>query len=266
MGLLANSKITWVKRVLIFWVIKQYQVDLSEAEQKNPHEFESFNDFFTRKLDLNLRTIALNHHHILSPVDGIMSQFGHIQDNQLFIAKGKQLSLNELLQDASMAEQFKQGSFANLYLAPQHYHRVHMPLSGQIDRIVHLPGHLFSVKPRIVEKIPNLFGINERAVCLFDTEQGKMAIILIGALIVGGIQTHFTGLLNHNKPGGLAYTPELNNQDFLQQAEEMGLFQFGSTVILLFEQSISAWQTNLAQNMLVKMGQSIASYTDSTTT
>jgi len=242
MGTLADTRQTWLKNFFIQKFIKRYHIDLSEAIIKNPADYPSFNDFFTRQLDMQFRPEAEGNNTILSPVDGIISQIGFIQDKQLIQAKGYEFSLEELLGRDNCAEQFANGTFATLYLAPRHYHRVHMPLGGRLIKTIYIPGKLFSVNPATTHAIPNLFGQNERLVCLFETKAGLMAVILVGAMIVGSIQTVWMEQpVRESEPGVRAFPNGIQ----LEKGAELGCFKMGSTVIVLFLKDSTTWNPAL---------------------
>lgn len=292
-GNIANCRTIWLKNWLIKKFIAHYQVNMAEAVEPNPEHYESFNSFFTRPLKRSTRPIAADMHTVVSPVDGRISQKGNIEDNLLIQAKNKSYTLEQLLATKELAETFRHGSFATIYLSPKDYHRVHMPLTGRLRRMIYVPGTLFAVNDGAVKNVPHLFGRNERVVVIFDTFIGPMALVLVGALIVGSISTKWSGTVAPGMPSGAVITSgssgrvnnaveassstemdsdsnsnnERNRQIkvwnyedrelILQRGDEMGRFQLGSTVIVLFPQNTIRWQDELALGDLTKMGQGI---------
>ncbi|MFV5463843.1 archaetidylserine decarboxylase, partial [Acinetobacter sp. 207] len=188
----------------------------------------------------------------VSPADGAISQLGKIEDGAIFQAKGQQFTVENLIADPQLAEPFKNGQFATVYLSPRDYHRVHMPFAGTLTETLYVPGELFSVNQTTAENIPGLFARNERMVCLFDTELGRMAVVLVGAMIVAGIETVATGKV---KPSGRL---ELNqHQLFLEKGAELGRFYLGSTAIVLFEENKMQWDAEFKANSVVEMGKKL---------
>ena len=249
-GKLAASEHPLIKNTVIHAFKAQYGIDMSIAEQSNALKYKSFNEFFTRSLKDGVRRIDLDANAIVSPADGAISQLGQIEQGEIFQAKGQSFSVEKLIADPQLAEPFKQGQFATVYLSPKDYHRVHMPFAGTLTETLYVPGELFSVNQITAENIPGLFARNERMVCLFDTELGRMAVVLVGAMIVAGIETVATGKV---KPSGRL---ELNQHNlFLEKGAELGRFYLGSTAVILFEQDKIAWDATLTANSVVVMGQ-----------
>ncbi|WP_026431073.1 archaetidylserine decarboxylase [Paracidovorax oryzae] len=215
--------------------VARYKVDMSEAENPDIASYATFNDFFTRALRPGARPIA--DAPAVCPVDGAVSQFGHIDRDQIFQAKGHRYSTTALLGgDAQEAARFTDGSFATIYLSPRDYHRIHMPCDGRLRRMIYVPGSLFSVNPLTARGVPGLFARNERVVCLFDTPLGSMALVLVGATIVGSMATAWHGTVNPPRTAGLRqWTYDDGPEVLLRKGEEMGRFMLGSTVVLLFE-------------------------------
>ncbi|WP_368355493.1 MULTISPECIES: archaetidylserine decarboxylase [Comamonadaceae] len=215
--------------------VARYKVDMSEAENPDIASYATFNDFFTRALRPGARPIA--DAPAVCPVDGAVSQFGRIDRDQIFQAKGHRYSTTALLGgDAQEAARFADGSFATIYLSPRDYHRIHMPCDGRLRRMIYVPGSLFSVNPLTARGVPGLFARNERVVCLFDTPLGSMALVLVGATIVGSMATVWHGTVNPPRTAGLRqWTYEDGPEVLLRKGEEMGRFMLGSTVVLLFE-------------------------------
>jgi phosphatidylserine decarboxylase len=258
-SLCANCKITSIKNYLIKYFLSRYDVNMNEAIQTNPFAYPTYNDFFTRHLKPECRPIDTNHNTIVSPADGNMAQIGLIKQNQILQAKGHSYSVQSLLGgDPGLATQFVNGSFATIYLAPKDYHRVHMPLTGRLKRMIYVPGKLFSVNAHAAENIPDLFARNERVVAIFDTAAGPMAVILVGAMIVGSIETKWFGTVTppHSKSiKSWDYDTDSNIQ--LSKGEEMGLFKLGSTVIILFGPQAAHWDPGVSINSDLKMGSKI---------
>lgn len=251
-GKLAASEHPMIKNTVIQAFKAQYGIDMSIAEQSNALKFKSFNEFFTRSLKQGVRQIDADPHSIVSPADGAISQLGKIEDGDIFQAKGQSFSVEKLIADPQLAEPFKNGHFATVYLSPKDYHRVHMPFAGTLTETLYVPGELFSVNQTTAENIPGLFARNERMVCLFDTELGRMAVVLVGAMIVAGIETVATGKV---KPTGHL---ELNQHNlFLEKGAELGRFYLGSTAVILFEKDKMQWDAMFKANSVVVMGEAL---------
>ena len=238
-GTLAAAEAGAVTTSLIKVFIKQYKVDMSEALESDPAAYASFNQFFTRLLKDDVRTICEDEKQLALPVDGAVSQLGDIEHDAIFQAKGHDYSLTTLLGGKpDVAAPFLDGKFATIYLSPKDYHRIHMPLDGQLTDMIYVPGELFSVSPLTAERVPGLFARNERVVAIFDTEIGKMAMVLVGATIVASIETKWAGTIS--PPAGKnvqhwQYPKEGDNAVFIPKGEEMGLFKLGSTIVACFE-------------------------------
>lgn len=260
-GFWANLKIKKTKNRLINNFIEKYKVNMQEAVRENVDDYSCFNDFFTRHLKPECRPIASSG--LISPVDGFVSEFGDINQGQLIQAKGKYYSAQELLAaDTKLAAKFNNGCFATLYLSPKDYHRIHMPMSGTLQDMTYVPGKLFSVQPATVNMIPRLFARNERVVTIFETDIGTMAMVLVGAVIVGSIGTSWHGDLKRSrKIKKFTYTKQDTPQIILQKAAEMGYFKLGSTVILLFsDKSKVQWLETLKPKQSIKFGEKIANF------
>ncbi len=223
---------------VIRWFVKKYQVNMAEALNPDISSYATFNDFFTRALKPNARPLAVAE--LICPVDGAISQFGGIKQDQIFQAKGHSYSTTTLVGgDSNLAAQFQNGSFATLYLSPKDYHRIHMPCDGTLTRMIYVPGDLFSVNPTTARGVPGLFARNERLVCVFDTVKGPFVLVLVGATIVGSMATVWHGQIN---PPRLADVREWRYDDeliSLKQGDEMGRFMLGSTVVMLFPENRS---------------------------
>ena len=252
---------SFLKNALIKTFIRRYKVDLSEALISDPAEFASFNAFFTRELKQGARSIEDAGDSFVCPADGTISQLGNISNDQLLQAKGRHYSVVDLLGgDTELAEQFLDGSFATVYLSPRDYHRVHMPLAGRLDRMVYIPGKLFSVNARTTAAVPNLFARNERVACLFQSDAGPMALILVGAMIVAGIETVWSGQvcpgLKSRTVRESSYTDHSPPIE-LPTGAEMGRFKLGSTVIALFGPGAVDLDSTLMPEAAVRMGQAM---------
>jgi phosphatidylserine decarboxylase len=247
------------KNLLIRNFLKGYRVNMAEAVQSNPLAYRSFNEFFTRPLRPGARTIAPGADIIVSPVDGTVSQAGPVHDQAIIQAKGVEYSLQELLaNDASSVQAYCNGSFACIYLAPFNYHRIHMPFAGQLRSTVYVPGDLFSVNAATARAVPRVFARNERVICEFETAIGRMAVILVGALFVGSMETVYAGEINppprHKR--GVIPIPKGIGQSFAK-GSELGRFNMGSTVVLLFQQHRARWEEFLQPQATVRLGQTI---------
>jgi phosphatidylserine decarboxylase len=256
-GQLANSPTPWLKNYLISNFVRSYRVDMSSALIENPLQYATFNDFFTRKLKPELRPIAQDPE-IASPVDGKVAQIGVIKDQQLLQAKNFYYDLKTLLgNDAALAETFNGGSYTTLYLAPHNYHRIHMPLTGTLQKAIFVPGKLFSVNQKTSHVIPQLFTRNERLISVFDTEAGPMAVILVGAIIVGSIQ-----MIWQDQAFRASIVTSLpTNAITLAKGTELGLFKLGSTVILLFGKNKISWSNILNSGDTIEYGSTMGSIT-----
>ena len=244
---------TWV----IEGFISRYTVNMSEAVHEDPAHYKSFNEFFTRPLKEGVRPLASSTW--VCPVDGAISQCGAIELDQIFQAKGHQYSTRALVGgDAALAAQFQNGQFATLYLSPRDYHRIHMPIAGKLLRMIHVPGDLFSVNPTTARGVPGLFARNERVVCEFETAQGPMVLVLVGATIVGSMATVWHGQVNPPRPGMVREWQYDTQNVLLQKGEEMGRFLLGSTVVMLFQQNSIAFPTDWLSTRPLQMGEAMS--------
>lgn len=257
-GRLANSKWPWLKDFLIQRFIQHYGVDMRLAQESDPSAYETFNAFFTRALKPGVRSIALDKDAVACPVDGCVSQVGDIRQGRIFQAKGFDFGLTELLGGSELSDSFMNGQFATFYLAPKGYHRVHMPVEGTLKEMRYIPGRLFSVNAKSVDTIPQLFSRNERVVAFFDTAYGPMAVVLVGAMIVASIETVWAGLIAPDRNPAIQTTRYLGAQVCLKKGEEMGRFQLGSTVIVLFASPGMRWGSEMVSGAEVVLGQEIA--------
>jgi phosphatidylserine decarboxylase len=259
-GLVAGSRMGWLTSTIIRRFVKRYNVNMAEAANPDISSYTSFNDFFTRALKPGARPLASAA--LICPVDGAISQFGAIAGEQIFQAKGHSYSTTALVGgDAELAAQFKDGSFATLYLSPRDYHRIHMPCAGRLLRMIHVPGELFSVNPTTARGVPGLFARNERVVCVFEGKDGPWVLVLVGATIVGSMATVWHGVVNPPRPGYLRNWDYSDQRRLLKKGEEMGRFLLGSTVVMLFPKSASgplafnpSWQPGGA----IKLGEAMA--------
>lgn len=259
-GWLANSEIPWLKNRLIHYFVNKYPVNLKEAEIEDPYQFASFNAFFTRSLKLDARPIAQGLYDFVCPADGDICLLGDLKAGTLLQAKGHSFHVNELLGgDETLANSFQQGRFLTVYLAPKDYHRVHMPMDGHLTHMIYVPGDLFSVNNDTAESIHNLFARNERVIAIFNTSHGRIAVILVGAMIVGSIETVWAGTITPRLPREIK-SFVYDNPIFLRRGEEMGRFKLGSTVIVLTESSDLNFDLGLEAGTTVMMGQRLGGF------
>jgi phosphatidylserine decarboxylase len=245
----------WFKNWLIRGFLRLYTIDMADAVQPDPFRYASFNEFFTRALRPEARSLAKEPREIACPVDGVISEAGKIDGDSLLQAKGRNYTLKELLASCAWAKDFEGGSFATIYLAPFNYHRVHMPLAGRLRETVYVPGRLFSVNAATASLVPRLFARNERVLTWFDTAFGEFALILVGALNVGSIATVWAGDIT---PAPRRVATALPPQEVsLDKGAELGRFNMGSTVILLFQKDRARWHAELRAGATVRLGQSL---------
>ena len=261
-GYLAECNQPWLKNWLIKSFIKHFNVDMSEAEDPSIHAYKNFNSFFTRALKPGIRPIDEGTASITSPADGEISEMGKIEYGRILQAKGRGYGLTNLLGGSQeRSKPFIDGSFCTIYLSPKDYHRVHMPCAGQLVDAIYIPGDLYSVNQTTADSVDNLFARNERLVCMFDTDQGPMAMVLVGAMIVAGIETSWSGQVAPLPKAPLRIFQNQADQSLtLQKGDEMGRFKLGSTVILLFPPNTIDWREKLSAGSSVKMGEMIAQY------
>lgn len=257
MGFLANLQAGATTTAVIRWFIKRYQVDMTEALNPDPAAYPSFNAFFTRALQPNARPLAQADW--ICPVDGAVSQIGAIQGDQIFQAKGHHYSTQALVGgDAKLAEQFRNGHFATVYLSPRDYHRIHMPCAGKLLRMIHVPGDLFSVNPTTARGVPGLFARNERVVCVFEGPHGPFVMVLVGATIVGSMATTWHGTVNPPRPGTVREWSYADQDIRLEQGAEMGRFLLGSTIVLLTPPSNLQFSAHWQATTAVRLGEAMA--------
>jgi phosphatidylserine decarboxylase len=239
---------------VIRWFVGRYGVNMAEAANPDIASYASFNEFFTRPLKADARPLATAD--FICPVDGAISQFGAIDRDQIFQAKGHSYSTTALVGgDAALASAFENGHFATLYLSPKDYHRIHMPCAGRLLRMIHVPGDLFSVNPVTARGVPGLFARNERVVCVFEGEQGPFVLVLVGATIVGSMATVWHGLVNPPRPGHLREWRYEDQQLLFRQGDEMGRFLLGSTVVMLFPTNTLSFNADWSPQRLIRLGE-----------
>ena len=255
-GRAASARLGDLTHAAIRRFVARYGVDMSEAANPDIASYASFNDFFTRPLREGARPLAAADY--LCPVDGTISQFGAIERDQIFQAKGHFFSTRALLAgDAALAAEFEHGQFATLYLSPKDYHRIHMPCAGRLQRMVYVPGDLFSVNPTTARGVPGLFARNERVACLFDTARGPMVLVLVGATIVGSMATVWHGVVNPPRPGEIRRFDYADQAIALDKGAEMGRFLLGSTVVLLWPRGTLRFNPDWAPGRAIRMGEAL---------
>lgn len=255
---LAYSKHGPTSRWLIDTVTRKFGVDLNEAANADPRSYDTFNAFFTRALKAGARAPDPDPNALLMPADGRISQCGAIEDGRIFQAKGQSFTAAELLGDAQAAEPFADGVFATVYLSPKDYHRVHMPWTGTLRETVHVPGRLFSVGPAAVRHVPRLFARNERLACLFDTDFGPMAMVMVGALLVSGVETVWGGVEIPQYGNRITKKDYRGRNIVLNRFAEMARFNYGSTVIVLLPPGVAALASSLQAETAVRLGERLA--------
>lgn len=258
---ITRSKNNFLRKLLINQVIKIYNVDMSLAKNESIGSYKSFNAFFTRKLKPEARPVVSGEDEIACPVDGTVSQTGKIEEGKIFQAKGRHFTLKQLLGSPKLdATAFENGQFATIYLSPRDYHRIHMPVDGTLKTMAHIPGRLFSVSPATTRVIPGLFARNERLVTLFETDYGPMAMIPVGAIFVGSIETIWHGEVTPPTTSDIKiwqYNDKAKSVE-LKRGEEYGRFNMGSTVVLLFGPHSIEWSKEIKPGATVKLGQLLA--------
>ncbi|WP_294337178.1 archaetidylserine decarboxylase [uncultured Sphingomonas sp.] len=254
-GRLAGARGGTMTTRVIRWFVGKYAVDMTEAADPDVGSYKTFNDFFTRPLKPGLRPIA--DAAFVSPVDGAISQFGVIDDDRIVQAKGHRYTTTALVGgDAALAAQFRHGSFANLYLSPSDYHRLHMPCDGRLTRMIYVPGALFSVNPVTARGVAGLFARNERVVCVFESaEHGPFVMVLVGATIVGSMATAWHGVVNPRRTNRASEWSYADQNIVLKKGEEMGRFLLGSTVVMLFREGTIAFNPDWAPERKVRLGE-----------
>ncbi len=260
MNRFTRLRVEWLKNAFTRWFIGHFNINMAEAQVSDYRLYPDFNSFFTRALKPGARPLDTAEDAVLCPVDGTVSQARNIDGDQVFQAKGQSYSLTQLLGGrAETSRPFDNGLFTTLYLSPRDYHRIHMPVAGTLREVIHVPGKLFSVNPVTTRRVPGLFARNERVVCLFDTDCGPMAMVLVGAIFVASIETVWQGVIT--PPAG----KEIRRWDYsdkgirLKAGEEMGRFNMGSTVIIAFAHDRVRWEENISEGTPVRFGQRLGS-------
>ena len=257
-GKLAGAEAGGLTTGIIRWFVGRYGVNMAEAANPDIASYASFNEFFTRPLRDGARPLAAAD--FICPVDGAISQFGAIERDQIFQAKGHSYSTAALVGgDRELAARFADGSFATLYLSPRDYHRIHMPCDGRLIRMIHVPGALFSVNPTTARGVPGLFARNERVVCVFDSPHGPFVLTLVGATIVGSMATVWHGVVNPPRPGHLREWSYADQRIEFRQGDEMGRFLLGSTVVMLFPKGVVRFNPDWAPAQAIRLGEAMGS-------
>jgi len=261
MGKLADANYPWLKNWLIRRFLNCYPIRMQEALIEDPMAYPTFNRFFIRELKPGARPITSDPQGIAAPADGTIAQIGYIEKNLLLQAKNHYFDLETLLaHDKTLAQTFYDGAFATLYLAPHNYHRVHMPITGQLEKMIYVPGRLFSVNRMSAKIIPHLYSRNERLICVFNSEAGKIAIILVGAMIVGSIKTVW---LHEPLRSNKVITKTFTDGMTLAKGAELGYFKMGSTVIVLCEKNKVVWTPLYKIHSLIEYGQMLGKFLSS---
>ena len=246
----------WLVQAAIKYYIRIYRVNMSESRQSSYRAFATFNDFFIRQLKDHARPIATHPQSIISPVDGVISQIGKLNQQQIIQAKGHNYSVRALMSDDHYANRFKSGSFLTAYLSPRDYHRIHAPFDGVLQKMVYIPGELYSVNTTTTKVVPDLFARNERVVCIFTNEQlGTYALIAIGAIIVGSIVMNWHGVVTPSRHGSITTWDYANDHRNFKRADELGYFKLGSSVILLFEHDRCQWKPHWKSGDSLHLGE-----------
>jgi phosphatidylserine decarboxylase len=256
-GKVANMRGGPLTHAIIRRFVAKYRVNMAEAADPRIESYATFNDFFTRALREGARPIA--DAPFICPVDAAISQYGPIEHDQIFQAKGHSYSTRALVGgDQELAHQFDHGHFATLYLAPKDYHRIHMPCDGRLTRMIYIPGDLFSVNPLTARHVPSLFARNERVVCVFETKWGPFVNVLVGATIVGSVATVWHGVVNPPRTRDIREWRYDNQDIVLRQGAEMGRFLLGSTVVMLFPKNVVTFHADWAPTRPVRLGEAMA--------
>lgn len=254
---LARIERPWFSQPLIKWYTKQFNVDISQAEETDPKKYPSLNSFFTRKLKEDARPLPDNETAFICPADGVLSETGKINQKSLMQAKGSYYDLDQLLGGhTNLAAPFVDGDFATVYLSPRDYHRMHMPCDAELTEMIYVPGRLFSVALMTTRHIPGIFTRNERVVCLYNTPRGRMALVLVGAINVAAIETVWAGLITPPQKNTVTLT-RYDGSDTFKMGEEMGRFNMGSTIVMLTEKDAVQWLDRTIPGSKVQMGQQL---------
>jgi len=248
---------TWVKNTLINVISRLAGIKREEALSPDPADYTCFNTWFTRELKPGARTFDTDAQAFLSPCDGRISETGSLESNRILQAKGKDYTLQDLLAGDPVCSQFLNGYFSTIYLSPRDYHRIHMPLSGKLQRMIHVPGRLFSVAPYTVRQVPRLFARNERVIAIFDTDVGPLVMVLVGAMLVSSTETVWAGEVTPNKNKDVSVTDYPEGDISLSRGDEMGRFNMGSTVILLAPPGALKSLASLGAGDVVQVGEAL---------
>lgn len=255
---LMRIEVKWVKNLLIAVISRMAGINYSEALSSDPADYRSFNAWFTRELKPGVRTFDKDPMAFLSPCDGQISETGKLSENRILQAKGKDYSLQSLLANDTVCNQLMNGYFSTIYLSPKDYHRIHMPITGELQRMIHVPGRLFSVAPYTARQIPKLFARNERVIAIFDTDSGPLVMVLVGAMLVSSTETVWAGEVTPNKNKSVSVTDYSGKGIWLNKGDEMGRFNMGSTVILLMPPNTVEGRQELGAGSAVQVGQKLA--------
>ena len=255
---LMRNEVTWVKNMLIRLISRIAGINYDEALSSDPADYASFNAWFTRALKPGARTFDTDPMAFLSPCDGRISETGCLHENRVLQAKGKDYSVRDLLANDPVCSQLTDGYFSTIYLSPKDYHRIHMPLSGRLQRMIHVPGRLFSVAPYTVRQVPGLFARNERVIAIFDTDAGPLVMVLVGAMLVSSTETVWAGEVTPTKNKEVTVKDYPDENISLAKGDEMGRFNMGSTVILLMPPQTVEGQVDLTAGTAVAVGQKLA--------
>ncbi len=257
---ITRIKTRWFKNLFISQFAKIYKIEWQDCVRQRPEQFTNFNDFFTRELKPEAR--PLSDVPIISPADGKIAACGQLSNTEFIHAKGHHFTLEALIADPDLAEEFKNGQFATIYLSPRDYHRIHMPVTGQLQRTIHIPGKLYSVSLKTAENIPTLFAENERHVSLFETEYGKVIVILVGAINVSSMETVWEGTITPPYASILKYSDYSHEEITLEKGTEMGRFNMGSTVIVITENNNLQFNETLKEYQPIKLGEPLLQKAD----
>jgi len=254
---LMRCKTVWVKNLLIRQISRMAGINYAEALSPDPADYPSFNAWFTRALKPGARTVDPDPAALLCPCDGRISELGQLRENLILQAKGKDYSLQDLLAGDPICSQLQGGHFFTIYLSPRDYHRVHMPLAGRLQRMIHVPGRLFSVSPYTVRQVPRLFARNERVISIFETDSGPLVMVLVGAMLVSSTETVWAGEVTPNKSRVVTVSEYADDDITLARGAEMGRFNMGSTVILLVPPGTMKETARLGAGDAVLLGQKL---------
>jgi len=255
---LMRCEMKWVKNFLIRWISRIAGINYSEAGSADPADYASFNAWFTRALKPGVRTFDTDPTAFLSPCDGKVSETGDLHENRILQAKGKEYTVQDLLANDPVCSQLPNGYFSTIYLSPKDYHRIHMPLDGRLQRMIHVPGRLFSVAPYTARQVPGLFARNERVISVFETDSGPLVMVLVGAMLVSSTETVWAGEVTPSKNKDVTVTDYSEQNIVLSKGDEMGRFNMGSTVILLMPPNTVQTINGTAAGNSVNVGQRLA--------